>query len=411
MAPSVRHVTSDRLQVREGGGGIALFGLPFFAAGIFLGLTALGLVPMSNAHEMPAWGWPALVLMAVAFTGVGGTLVFGRSWTTIDIAQRTVLKQWGLLLPLRERSFRLDDYSGVTLSFVRGDSDSADRFPVGLSARSGADLPLCSFTEYAESRTCAVAIARHARLDVEDATTDHPIRLAPDQADQPFHLAAWTKRVSGSSAERPHNARSEVGHDAGGVRIVIPKPRRHALVFALGLIPLAVPLIFAPPLAVFFRSTHTPDPVAWTFLGFLILFFGILPATSALNAYVRSRRGGTIVFVSPQGIRIQDRGAWRTTTVASLEAADIVDVDYSTRESAAASARQAAEQRVVESKRLGSAEIGPRTQWALTALARLLPSRGLTVKTRHGLTSFGEGLDDEEVRYLYSVVLHALRES
>ena len=410
MAPSVRHVTSDRLQVREGGGGIALFGLPFFAAGIFLGLTALGLVPMSNAHEMPAWGWPALVLMAVAFTGVGGTLVFGRSWTTIDIAQRTVLKQWGLLLPLREQSFRLDDYSGVTLSFVRGDSDSADRFPVGLSARSGADLPLCSFTEYAESRTCAVAIARHARLDVEDATTDHPIRLAPNQADQPFHLAAWTKRISSSSAERPHNARSEVGHDAAGVRIVIPKPRRHALVFALGLIPLAVPLIFAPPLAAFFRSTHTPDPVAWTFLGFLILFFGILPATSALNAYLRSRRGGTIVFVSLPAFAFRTAAhggppRWPRSRRPTL----------STSTTAPANLQRRRRDRPLNKGPWNQSDWAllnrPRTQWALTALARLLPSRGLTVKTRHGLTSFGEGLDDEEVRYLYSVVLHALRES
>jgi hypothetical protein len=34
--------------------------------------------------------------------------------------------------------------------------------------------------------------------------------------------------------------------------------------------------------------------------------------------------------------------------------------------------------------------------------------RGLTMKTRKGLTRFGERLDDE-VRYFYSVVLRGLR--
>jgi hypothetical protein len=43
-------------------------------------------------------------------------------------------------------------------------------------------------------------------------------------------------------------------------------------------------------------------------------------------------------------------------------------------------------------------------------LSSYVKSKGITIKTRQGLTAFGEGLDDAEVRYLYSVVRRALTE-
>jgi len=408
MACSFQHVTPDRLQIREGGGCMAVFGLPFFAAGVFLILTGLGIVPVSNADEMPEFAWPVLLLLGGAFTAVGGTLAFGRSWTTIDCTQRRVIKQLGLLMPLRERTFPLDEYTAVTLGFVQGDSDTSDRFPVGLKARAGADLPLCSLTAYAESRACAAAVARHLHLDIEDTSTDHPIRLSSSQSDRPFPSRAWSERVPRETAIRPLKARSEVTLEAGCVRIVIPRSPMHPLALAAGLVPIAIPLVVVPPLAAFFRRTQTPDPVAWTFLAFIIVCFGVLPTLTLVSAFLRSRRGGTIVLVSPEGIRIQERGAWRTRTVASLEAADILDVDYSTRESAIASARRAADQSVQQSDRSAPAAAGPRTERLLAALARFAHGRGLTVKTRHSLMTVGEGLEDDEVRYLYTVVLQGL---
>jgi hypothetical protein len=82
-------------------------------------------VPVSNADELPGFGWPLLIVMGVAFIAVGGTLVFGRSWTTIDTSQRAVIRQWGLVVPLKERTFPLEAYVAVTLGFVQGDSDTS----------------------------------------------------------------------------------------------------------------------------------------------------------------------------------------------------------------------------------------------------------------------------------------------
>ena len=51
MGSPIRLVTPDRLQIRDGGGCMAAFGLPFFAAGIFLILAITGVIPMTNAGD------------------------------------------------------------------------------------------------------------------------------------------------------------------------------------------------------------------------------------------------------------------------------------------------------------------------------------------------------------------------
>jgi hypothetical protein len=53
--------------------------------------------------------------------------------------------------------------------------------------------------------------------------------------------------------------------------------------------------------------------------------------------------------------------------------------------------------------------VGPRTERILLVLARFVKSGGITVKTTRGLTTFGEGLEDEEVRYLHSIIRRTLQ--
>jgi hypothetical protein len=55
-----------------------------------------------------------------------------------------------------------------------------------------------------------------------------------------------------------------------------------------------------------------------------------------------------------------------------------------------------------------SPAVGERTQRVIAALSRFAKGRGITIKTRQGLTTFGEGLADEEIRYLHSIVRRAL---
>ena len=407
MARPFELIASDRLQIREGGGRLGAFGLIFFAAGVFMLLVVSGIVPVSNGDEMTTLGWVVLLLMGIVFSAVGGGLAFGRSWTTLDITQRMVIKQWGLLFPIRERTQSLAGYRAVTLGFIQGDSDSVDRFPVGLKAPGGANLPLCSFTAYAAAREGAVAVARHLKLDIEDATTDHHVLVSPGDAERsirqrPFDLARE------AAVPRPSNARTEVSYKDGGVQIVIPRPPMHPFALAAALAPMVVLVVLTVWLMDFFRRTRTPDAIGWVFIGWLAFLFGFLPGMTVLNGFLRSRHGRTIVQVSLRGIDIAERGAWRTRTTAALEASEILDVDYSTQESAAASARVGAEQEAMRSTGVDAAAIGQRTERLMAWLTRFAKGRGLTIKTRTGLTTFGAGLDDDEIRYLHSIVRRAL---
>jgi hypothetical protein len=413
MSRSFRHVTPGRIQIRDGGGCMAVFGLPFFCAGIFLTLAGLRVLPLANAGEVSRLAWPVFVLMGLAFLTVGGALVFGRSWTTLDAAQRTVVKEQGLFVPMRAALYRLDNYTEVILGFEEGDSDSSDRFPISLKSRSGADLQVCSSTQYSEARAWAADIARHLHFEIEDATTDHPVRVSPDHADLPLQSRLRLEDQKVDHVERPSALRSEASQENDGVRIVIPMPRIHPVALALMLTPLAIPLVLVEPLGRFFRQTQRPDAVGWMFLAFLVLIFGFIPVSAALHAFLSSRLGRTIVTVATSGIRIQRRTVWRTKTVASLAAADILDVDYSTTDSVRRSARRSAEQQIRQSRQpmSGPPIVSERTERVLAALQRFAKGRGITVKTRHGLTTFGDGLGDEEIRYLHSVVRLALATS
>ena len=409
MRQSFRHLGPDRIQIRQGGGVLAIFGLPFFAAGVFMLLTILGVIKMSNSDSVSLPGQLGLLFMGFVFTAVGGALSFGRGWTTIDSTRREVIKQYGLVVPMYTNSRRIDEYVIVVVGFVRGDSDSADTFPVTLRSSAGVDLKLDSSTQYGDARNCATAIAELLRLDFEDATTDHPVRVPAGQADIPLQQRLQMDGLQNEPA-RPPDARSEITRELDGVRIAIPNPRAHPFAIALTLIPVVISAVFVSPLLRFFRQTRTPEPIGLIFLGFIILFFAILPGMTALNGYLRSRRGRTIVTVSPRGIDIRERGAWRTGPVKSLPAPAILDVDFSTSESVTTAARLAAEQRMRTTSGSGatSAEIGPRTQWLLTTLSRYAKGHGITIKTRQGLTTFGQGLTDEETGYVHSLIRRAL---
>jgi hypothetical protein len=410
MKPLIQLVTPERLQIREGGGCISAFGLPFFAAGIFLIVAVAGVIPMNNASELPWFSGPLIALMGLAFTAVGGTLVFGRSWTTIDRAERVVIKQWGLLTPLRERVSPLYGFTAVRFGFIEGDSDSADRFPVTLKAQSGPDLPVCTPTDYAQAREWAKAIAQHLELEFEDATTSNVVKLKGGDIDASLQDRVRRDGGPGDRAVRPPDARSEVTREFDRVTIVIPNRRLHWVVPVAGLIPLAIPLMIGPPLATFFRQSGTPGPVGWIFLGFLTLFFGVLPATITVGSFLRSRRGATIVEASTAGVRVQERGIWKTLTTARLEGPDILDIDYGSRESLVAAARHQAEQQVLQTHPSAPTTVSPRVDRLVRGLARFAKSKGVTIKTRTGLTTFGAGLDEEEVRWLHSELRRALHD-
>ena len=93
-----------------------------------------------------------------------------------------------------------------------------------------------------------------------------------------------------------------------------------------------------------------------------------------------------------------------------FNASEILDVDYSTKESLMAASRRHAVRATATMREIpvSSATADTGTEAVFGVLRWFLKGKGIIVKTRRGLTTFGEGLADDEIQYLHSIVRRAL---
>ena len=400
--------TPNRIEIREGGGCLSIFGIPFLAAGIFTALVGAQVIPVSNRNEVPDWAWPLIFLMGLAFIAVGGSLVFGRRWTILDTGRGVIVKQAGLLVPLRKEQFTLSDYDCVRLRFEEGDSDTADRYPVIVQGKgSRPNLTLASPTDYAAARDEAYYIASFLNLPLVDATTDHEVVVVSGRAAGSYSGRMQSSAHPGDRAARPAFMRSQVEQSRGKVRIVIPAPGFKPSLLLGFILPAGVLGYVIPHLLEFFERTHTPEYVQVFFVGFMVLCFGVLPAIGTLNGIIRSIRGRTTVDASADGITIEEQSAWRKR-VTVIPAGEIFGLDYSAAETAIRSITRSAQERYYRGRPSGTAtSITPGgSGW----LRRLAKSKGVVVKCKKGIVAFGAGLPDDEVRYLYTLIKRGLTE-
>jgi hypothetical protein len=260
------------------------------------------------------------------------------------------------------------------------------------------DLALQSATQYGESREAAAAIAKFLRLPLVDAATTHESVLAPDLADAPLPEQPPGADLRGD-APRPLRTQSQVRESSRTVEIILPGPGFQWRKLVGPAISVSVLSYLSPQLLRFFRQTHTPEVVQTAILGFAVFLFVVIPLVGIFNAARLASRGRTLVTASPEGIVIEERGAWRARST-RLPAGEILGVDYGTAEDAFASAQWGAKQRVPAGR-------GVAPRW-LAVMRRLVTSKGITVKSRKGLFTFGAGLPDDEVRYLHALVVRAL---
>ena len=404
--PPFRQPAPDRVVIREGGGCLSIFGTPFLAAGVLTTLIGLQVVPVSNRDDVPSWAWPLIFLMGAAFVAVGVNLVFGRHWTTLDRGKGLIVRQSGLMFPTKREQRPLSDFDAVRVRFEEGDSDTADRYPVALTGKAGRpDQPLTSPVDYAAAQEQAGFAAGFLRLPLVDATTDHETVVAvggggSGSAGEGYSFAP------GGHAARPPFMRSEVEQSRGRVRVVIPGSGFRPQILLGFSLPVFFAWFFVPELLEFFDRTHTPAYVQTFFTGFILLFFGLLPAIGTINGVIRSVRGRTVVVASPEGIRIEEQGAWRRRATV-LPAGEIFGIDYSSAENSLSAYGREREARRRRPHPAGSASPsapGGPPPW----LRRLVKSKGVQVKCRQGIVAFGAGLPDDEVRYLHAMVTGVL---
>ncbi len=395
----------DKLEIKKGGGCIGCFGIPFFLAGIFMLLITMHIVPLSNANEVPWFGWVILFLMGLVFTAVGTGLVFGRNWITIDKTRQRIWTAWGLLQPMRGAEYNLESYKIVAIKYVAGDSDTPASYPVSLKAENGSkELAMCSFNNYGTSYGQAALISNFLHIPLEDYTTDHASMVKPDEpvTEEQLNLTEKTDEVS----IPPEVMRCQVVESDGTLQIGIPGPAFSMFHLIVLVIPVVILFFFGFPLFSFFERTNTPRFVSMFFMGFIGLFFVLLPIIQVIKAFLLSKKITSVIKVNSQGIAIENTSSfWKRTL--QITKAEIVGIDYGTRETAITTAMNNSTLNKDKEVKAGglSAPYASLPVW-ITWLQKLSRAKGISVKSTQGIYSFGTGLPDEEVFHLYTLVRH-----
>ena len=62
---------------------MSVFGLPFLLAGIYVVCVSVGIIPLTNAADVPGWAWPVIFVFGLVFASGGNALVVPSKGITV----------------------------------------------------------------------------------------------------------------------------------------------------------------------------------------------------------------------------------------------------------------------------------------------------------------------------------------
>ncbi len=386
-APPFRQSSPYSIELKKGGGRVALLGLPFFLAGVAMALSLIGVLPI----RVEPGGERVGVFASLVFITVGAVMAFGRRWLTVDISRGLLVHRCGLIVPIRQQVRALSEFNAVVMAYDAGDSDSPERYPVRLRSISGKDFVISTPATFGESRKLAEYLSAFLRFPLVDTITDHETVVAAEGIGQTLRERLLAGGGELAQPVRPLKMRCEVTESPGKTTVAIPGGGSWpAGVFSI-VMPLVVLLVVIPALLRFFTRSGASQVIYFGVLLLLVVILVLPTIFVSVNLMVGSQRKRIMMTASPAGLEIEQRSAWRMHTTV-VPAADLLDLDCSTADAAMKSARSS-------SIRLAEAP-KPGAEGLAASLKRWLPARGIVVKSRTELISVGEGLPAAELQYL-----------
>lgn len=161
----------DILERKRGGGRLALLGLPFFLAGLFVAQIPFGFIPVEVS------GGPLVLAILLPlgplFAAVGLILMLSRSGITIDRRSRLIIQWWGLFLPITRKGYGLDHFEKVRIDFQAGDRNSPDVYSISL-VESDSDIAIhvVGLEDYEMALKVAHELAGFTNKPLEDCSVD-----------------------------------------------------------------------------------------------------------------------------------------------------------------------------------------------------------------------------------------------
>jgi len=164
---SSRH--PDIIEIRKARGCTRIFGIPFFLAGLFIIQIPFGIIPVNIDNEPLIF---SLVFpLGVAFAIVGCLLMFSNHGIIIDRSQGIVITWWGLLIPMKRKTYPLTLFDRITIHAHHGDHDAEERYSLTfVGSLHTESLTLMEHSTYKEIYTAGERLSQFLHKPVKDMT-------------------------------------------------------------------------------------------------------------------------------------------------------------------------------------------------------------------------------------------------
>ena len=383
----------DVMEMKKGGGCLILFGLPFLLAGLFVMIASLGVLPIKGDKPPLFFGIP----FGAIFAAVGGAFVFGRGGVTIDTANKAVTSWWGAL-GLRKKTERpLDDFNRVTINkeVRRSKNSTYTVYPVRLSGE-GKPINIEEPRDYKSARATAEELAKFVGKGILDTSSGEAVERDLESLDESLRDRARRTGETIEVPEMPPNMKSKCSVEGRQMVVEIPAEGLRPVMLLL----LAVPLVIA---AVVFLSfimplldeKGMPDTFRYVMIGFISVFFILIPVLLIGGKMLSGVRGGTQVVASPDGLRIEQRTAFskKVTEIPAVELEELL----------CPVARAPAEAQ----RDLDGSDMPQAAKGLLLALAQGAKG-GIIARSDQQIVEFGAGLPANELRWIHAVLTKIL---
>jgi hypothetical protein len=303
--------TSDPnvLSYRDGGGCVALFGMPFFLFGVFfIGAALMGQVKDKSGQPVSVI-FP--VLFGCLFGGIGAILVFGRAGQVFDRTLKTVTEWSGLLFPMFSKVHAWNEYSCVCIKreIRRSKNNSYTVYQVGLAHGGETKMKIHAPPDKLQARKLAEEIAKFMELPMEDASGEEVIRREAAHLDESLRDQAQRTGKLAELSAPPDVMRTAYSVEGDTVHFSFPPPPASIVTFA----PVGCAAVFAGIVASVFlaeivNSPSMPWEMRLIFTSFISIFFILLPVGGTFVGALSHIRRRWEVTATPQELRVVTHG-------------------------------------------------------------------------------------------------------
>lgn len=398
------------LEIRNGGGCISIFGLPFLLAGLFVMQIPLEIIPMKGSPgELPSI---FVVLFGSMFAAVGACLVFGRSGIIMDRGRGRILQWYGLLVPMKRTEYMLDSIRQVEMSFSSGDSDSAATWPVKLSGEGIAKtISVLQPTNFTEARQLAEELSRFLRKPLVDSSTGESVTRDPEHLDESYRdRVRRTGEAVSVLLPEPSAMRSRVEQTGDGFIVHISGQAKSGIHY----IPFFFSLVFAGIVVWFFLlpilTRPMPDFIRYVFLSFIGFFFIAGPVISALLREFRLKKQFERITITKDILRVEALKQGKRTTM-EIPVSELEDLVAPTMRGVMNTTE------VPGMKKLSLGDTGtprmpdgrPMPHFILS-LIKMVGSKGIIARSDKTMVEFASGLDEAEIAWIFALIRKTIAE-